>query len=190
MTRISLNPPRAPWYRMSEWIARRKFGAVPDPLRAMGHHRGVGTAYAMFEMQVERWRKVDHGLKDLAVMAAAVKVGCAWCVDFGTWASHMRGVPLEKVEAVPHWRDSDLFSPLERLVMEYAEAMTEDPPGVTDELVEALRRHGFDDAQLVELTMVVAVENLRSRFNAAAGLTGQGFKAHCQVPAITSGGPR
>lgn len=183
MSRISLNPPRTRWYRMAEWFVRRRYGAALDPARAMGHHRGVAGAYALFEMQVLRWRKVDRRLKDLAVMAAAVKIGCSWCVDFGTWESHMHGVPLEKVRAVPHWRDSDLFSPVERLVMEYAEAMTEDPPGVTDELVEALRRHGFDDGRLVELTMMVAVENLRSRFNAAAGLTGQGFKDRCEIPA-------
>jgi alkylhydroperoxidase family enzyme len=49
--------------------------------------------------------------------------------------------------------------------------------------VAALRRHGFDDERLVELTMMVAVENLRSRFNAAAGLTGQGFRDRCEIPA-------
>ncbi|REE95897.1 carboxymuconolactone decarboxylase family protein [Thermomonospora umbrina] len=179
MARISLNPPRTLTYRIGEWFVRRRYGAMLDSGRAVGHHRGVSLAYGMFEMQVARWNTVEHRLKDLAVMAAAVKVGCSWCVDFGTWDSHLHGVPLTKVEAVPHWRDSDLFEPDERLVMEYAEAMTEDPPGVTDELVGALRRHGFDDEMLVELTMIVAVENLRSRFNAAAGLVGQGFKDRC-----------
>ncbi|WP_198679394.1 carboxymuconolactone decarboxylase family protein [Thermomonospora amylolytica] len=57
------------------------------------------------------------------------------------------------------------------------------PPGVTDDLVAGLREHGFDDARPVEPTMMVVVENLRSRFNAAAGLTGQGFKDRCEVPA-------
>ncbi|HEX2315026.1 MAG TPA: carboxymuconolactone decarboxylase family protein [Thermomonospora sp.] len=187
MTRISLNPPRTLTYRIGEWLTRRRFGAALDPARVMGHHRKVSTAYAMLELRVARWNRVEHRYKDLAVMAAAVKIGCSWCVDFGTWEAHLHGVSLEKVRAVPHWRDSDLFTPEERLVMEYAEAMTEDPPGVTDDLVGALRRHGFDDEMLVELTMIVAVENLRSRFNAAAGLTAQGFRDRCELPASAGG---
>ena len=63
--------------------------------------------------------------------------------------------------------------------MEYAEAMTATPPDVTDEMVAGLRRE-LGDAELVELTMMVAVENVRSRFNSALGLTSQGFKDRCE----------
>ena len=66
-------------------------------------------------------------------------------------------------------------------MLEYAEAMSADPVAVTDEMVDALRR-GLDDAALVELTMLVAIENTRSRFNAALGLTSQGFRDRCQIP--------
>ena len=54
--------------------------------------------------------------------------------------------------------------------------------GVTDEMVAGLRRQ-LDDAALVELTMMVAVENSRARFNSALGLTGQGFRDRCDLPA-------
>ena len=181
MARISLDPPRTLRYRLASWYARRKFGADLDPIRAMGHHMGVVAGYSALEMAVPRWNALPHRLKDLAVMASAVRIGCSWCVDFGTWESATRGIPLAKLEAVPNWRDSDLFEEDERLVMEYAEAMSADPPQVTDELTAALRRH-LDERQLVELTMMVAVENLRSRFNAAAGLSGQGFKDRCEIP--------
>ncbi|GAA2602890.1 carboxymuconolactone decarboxylase family protein [Actinomadura fulvescens] len=181
MARISLDPPRTPAYRLAAWFTRRKFGKELDPGRAMGHHLGVSTAYVTFEAQVLRWKALPHRLKDLACMAASVRIGCSWCVDYATWESNMHGMPLEKIEAVPHWRDSDLFADDERLVLEYAEAMTADPPEVTDELTEALRRY-LTEKQLVELTMIVALENLRSRFNAAAGLTGQGFKDRCEIP--------
>ncbi|MQY03615.1 carboxymuconolactone decarboxylase family protein [Actinomadura macrotermitis] len=182
MARISLDPPRTLRYRLYALVSRRMFGTEVDPLRAMGHHLGVATADSVFEMQVKRWKALPDGLKDLAVMVASVKIGCSWCVDFGTWEATTHGIPLAKLEAVPHWRDSELFTERERLVMEYAEAMTADPPQVTDEMAEGLR--GFlSERQLVELTMMVAVENLRSRFNAAAGLTGQGFKERCEIPA-------
>ena len=63
----------------------------------------------------------------------------------------------EKIRAVPQWRDSDVFTELERLVLEYAEAMTDTPPSVTDEMVARLRTH-LSEAELVELTAIVAVE--------------------------------
>ena len=60
-------------------------------------------------------------------------------------------------------------------MLEYAEAMTGTPPGVTDEMVERLRRQ-LSEAELVELTAIIAVENLRWRMNAALGSAAQGFK--------------
>jgi alkylhydroperoxidase family enzyme len=149
----------------------------------MAHNAPVGLAYGLFELQVERWRRLDRELKDLAVMMAAATIGCSWCMDFGYWESTMKhDVPAAKIRAVPHWRDSDTFSALERLVLEYAEAMTATPPSVTDELTQRLRGH-LSEAQLVELTAIVAVENLRSRINAALGLTAQGFRDRCEIPA-------
>ena len=108
--------------------------------------------------------------------AAAAKIRCAWCMDFGFWAATMdHAVPPAKIEAAPTWRDSDLFSRLELLVVAYAEAMTATPPEVTDDLVAELRKH-LSEAQLVELTAVIAVENMRSRIDSALWLTAQGFK--------------
>ena len=119
---------------------------------------------------VERWHSLDHTLKDLAVTAAAALIGCARCMDFGYWeATTNHDVPAE-ISAAPQQQDSGLFSELELLVVDYAEAMTATPPRVTDEMVARLRGH-LSEAQLVELTAIVAVENLRSRINRALGLT-------------------
>jgi len=183
MARISLDPPRTLSYRLAARFSRRRYGTVLDPVAAVGHNTPVGLAYGLFELQVERWRTLDQGLKDLAVMAAAATIGCSWCMDFGYWESVMKhDVRAEKIRAVPRWRESDVFTELERLVLEYAEAMTGTPPSVTDEMVERLRDH-LSEAQLVELTAIVAVENLRSRINAALGLTAQGFRDQCEIPA-------
>jgi AhpD family alkylhydroperoxidase len=150
---------------------------------AVGHNMQVARSYALFELQVQRWRALDTRLKDLAVMAAAARIGCGWCLDFGYWEATMRhGVPAEKIRAVPGWRDSGVFTELERLVLAYAEAMTETPPSVTDELVARLGKQ-LSEAQLVELTAIVAVENLRSRINSALGLTAQGFRDRCEPQA-------
>jgi alkylhydroperoxidase family enzyme len=183
MARISLDPPRTLTNRIAARISRRRYGVMIVPGAAIGHNTQVGRSYGIFELMVERWHSVDHTLKDLAVTASAARIGCAWCMDFGYWDSVTNHkVAAQKIRAVPNWRDSDVFTELERLVMDYAEAMTATPPEVTDEQVDRLSEH-LSKAQLVELTAIVAVENLRSRINSALGLTAQGFKERCEIPA-------
>jgi len=84
------------------------------------------------------------------------------------------GASEEKVQDVPRWRDSALFSPMERDALEYAEAMTITGERVSDALHAQLRGH-FTEAQIVELTAAVALENFRSKFNPALGIEAQGF---------------
>ena len=186
MARIPLNPPRTPLYRLTEWYSRRRFGAVAEPAAAMGHNPRVLLSNARAEMSVEKWHALDPTLKDLAQLAAAVSIGCSWCVDFGYWLSTSRGVDPAVLRAVPQWRDSDLFDDTQRAVLAYAEAASATPPTVTDAMVADLRTR-MDDAALVELTMIIAVENQRSRFNSALGLTSQGFSDRCTLPAPTLG---
>jgi AhpD family alkylhydroperoxidase len=182
MARIPLDPPRTRLYRLAAWYARRTYGLMPDPLAAMGHNLRVLATDARFETSVARWNRLDPTLKALAEMASAVAIGCSWCVDFGYWISTNRGIDPAKLRDVPRWRDSDRYTDVERQVMTYAEAITATPPAVTDEMVAELRRQ-LDDAALVELTMMVSVENVRSRFNSALGLTSQGFRDRCEIPA-------
>jgi alkylhydroperoxidase family enzyme len=84
------------------------------------------------------------------------------------------GASDEKIGAVGTWRQSALFSPVERDVLEYAEKITITGEKVTDELHGRLRTH-FTEAQIVELTAAVALENFRSKFNPALGIEAQGF---------------
>jgi AhpD family alkylhydroperoxidase len=134
-----------------------------------------------FERRVAGWDSLDANLKTLALMASASRIGCSWCVDFGWYAAHSDGLDVSRLEEVPRWRESEVFTPVERDVLEYSEAMTATPPEVTDELAARLR-DALGDEAFVELTMMVAVENERSRFNSALGLSSQGFKDRCELP--------
>ncbi|MGW7466594.1 carboxymuconolactone decarboxylase family protein [Streptomyces xantholiticus] len=182
MARISLDPRRSLFLRATEWYSRRTYGKVLDPVRALGHHPGVLRADLRFELAVGRWKKLDTDLKALAVMASAASIGCSWCMDFGHWENRQRGMDARKVREVPRWRESDAYTSLERDVMEFAEAMTANPPEIDDDLAARLLAE-LGEAAFVELTAMVAVENLRSRMNTALGLTSQGFKDHCEIPA-------
>jgi alkylhydroperoxidase family enzyme len=84
------------------------------------------------------------------------------------------GASDEKISQVPTWRESALFSALERDALEYAEKMTITGERVSDELWKRVSGH-FTEAQLVELTAAVALENFRSKFNVPLQIEAQGF---------------
>ncbi len=82
--------------------------------------------------EVGAWNAADASLKSYAHMAVAAQVGCSWCLDVGYFQARNQKLDLAKASQVPVWRESDVFTPLERDVMAYAEAMTNTPPTVTD----------------------------------------------------------
>ena len=84
----------------------------------------------------------------------------------------------EKLPEVLEWRTSKLFSPMERVALEYAERMTITGQTVDDALFAELKKH-FSEGQIVELTAAIAMENFRSKFNPPLGIEAQGF---CMVP--------
>jgi AhpD family alkylhydroperoxidase len=176
--RVPLDTDHGFFGRMVSWYARRTYGDVPDNALALLHHRPILWSVLKFEGKVATWDRLDPDLKVLAQAASAALIGCTWCMDFGYYAAHSAGLDTSKLGEVPTWRESAVFDARERRVLEYAEAMSVTPPEVTDEMAEALRSDLGNDAFL-ELTMMVAVENERSRFNSALGLTSQGFKDHC-----------
>ncbi|NGN62392.1 carboxymuconolactone decarboxylase family protein [Streptomyces sp. A7024] len=181
MARISLSPPRTLFFRAMEWYSKRTYGKVLDPGKALAHNRKVLMTDVKLERSAAKWDALDPELKALAVMASSAAIGCSWCMDFGYWESHEQGMDPKKLRDVPTWRESAVYSPLERDVMEYAEAMTATPPEVDDTLAQTLLDE-LGEAAFVELTAMVALENLRSRINSALGLTSQGFKEFCEVP--------
>ncbi len=161
--------------RMTYRSAKRMYGRRMEPTGVLAHHKallvGIGTAGVAFERYS---RSVEQRYKQLAMLRVAQLAGCQWCLDFGSWLAHKGGVSEEKLRELSLWRQSEQFEPLERLVLEYAEAMTRTPVEVTDELFGRLREE-FDERQMVELTMAIALENLYSRSNWALGIEGEGF---------------
>jgi AhpD family alkylhydroperoxidase len=163
--------------------AAKKFGTVPDPLKAASHHAGVLMAVGAEETLVEKkWTRLPQSLRWLALMRTSQLIGCSWCVDFGYYDGVTNGMDPAKIRAVPHWRESDLFDDTEELVLEYTEAVNQIPVQIDEMLAERLTRR-FAPAELVELAGFIALENQRSRFNAALGLTSQGFSDRCEIPA-------
>lgn len=169
--------------RVAQRVSRRRFGQDLAPIEATAANTRVLLGYGLFESFLERSRHLDEGLKRLAVTKTAALAGCEWCIDFGSMLHYEHGLPARQLIDLPRYRESDAFDEREKLVLEYAEALTLTPMEPSDELRERLRA-AFDEAQLVELTANIAIENYRARFNHAFGLAPQGFAKGnaCAVP--------
>jgi AhpD family alkylhydroperoxidase len=166
---------------MLKRFSRKMLGEVPEPAEVMWHNRPVLTSVYALGRKTEKWDQLDPDLKSFAHMAVAALVGCSWCLDFNYFQTHNTGLDEAKASEVPRWRESPVFTLLERDVMEYAEAMSETPPRVTDELSARLLEQ-LGAPAMVELTASVAFANLTTRSNVALGIEAQGFSKACKLP--------
>lgn len=162
-------------------LSRRMLGRLPEATAVMWHNRDVLFDSMAFGRKVDKWGHLDRTLKTYAHMAVASLVGCSWCLDFNYFKANNEGLDLTKASEVPRWRESTVFTPLERDVMEYAEAMSMTPPEVADDLVARLLDR-LGPSALVELTAVVGFANSTTRSNTALGIESEGFSAACSLP--------
>jgi AhpD family alkylhydroperoxidase len=170
--------------RMVFWFTRRALArlagrpAHPDrmiePLRVYAHLPGVLRGYAKLEQATAGTRRLDRRYQALAELKAATVTGCAYCIDLGSEVARRWGVTEDELLALPQYETSPLFSEVDKLVLSYAEGMSRTPVDVPADLVTRLRQH-FHDNQIVELTHLVSLENLRGRFNLALGIEAAGF---------------
>ena len=178
-----------PMGAVMKFAARRMLGEVPDSLGVMWNNPKVLMDMMGVNRKSEKWDKLDDSLGGLANMAAAAAVGCSFCLDLNYFMARDRGLDEAKAREVPRWRESDVFSPLERRVMAYADAMCQTPVTVTDELAAALLDE-LGAPALLELTARVAIMNMSARANIALGIRAQGFADSCGMPplAVASAG--
>jgi 4-carboxymuconolactone decarboxylase len=172
-------------------VARRKTGQMTgrttermiEPLEIYAHRPRLLIGYGMMEDATAKLHRVEERLKVLAELKAATLTSCEYCIDIGSQIARRAGITEQQLLALPRYRDSECFDELERLVLDYAVGVSSTPVDVPDELFASLRSH-FDDAQLVELTNVIALENMRGRFNLALDIRSAGFSEGmvCAIP--------
>lgn len=103
---------------------------------------------------------------------------CPFCVDLNSATLLRRGVASDKLAALEEWQGSSLFDERERVALDYAEGVTHPERGVDDALMARLRNH-FDDDAVIELTGLIAFQNMSSKFNSALAVPPRGF---CRLP--------
>ncbi|HEY2716505.1 MAG TPA: carboxymuconolactone decarboxylase family protein [Solirubrobacterales bacterium] len=162
-----------------------QLGSVPEPFEVLWNHPRLAEANQEFTAKLAACDAVDASLKTFAHMAVAAQIGCSWCLDINYFQALNIGLHMEKASQVPRWRESDLFTPLERDVLEYAEAMSNTPVIVADELAARLLDQLGPEA-MVELNVFIGFANLATRCNVAQGIESQGFSSACEIPLAAS----
>ena len=180
-----------PLLRLTRRLTRRKVKQITGretermiaPFEAYARAPRLLFGVGMLEDATARLHRVPEHLKVLAELKAATLTQCEYCIDIGSKIAQRAGISDAQLLALPKYRDSDLFDEDEKLMLDYAVGMSSTPVSVSDELFDQLRAR-FDDAQLVELTNVIALENMRGRFNLALGIGSAGFTEGmvCAVP--------
>ncbi len=177
--------PAYPWWvRLFFWKQKRTYGAVLDPGLLWARSPLVFGAVALLYGALDRRSSpLAPALRSLITVRVSQINHCAFCVDVNSATLAKRGVSDDKIEALADWRQSPLFDEVERAALDYAEAVTRTEGDVDDAMTARLAQH-FDDDALVELTALIAFQNLSSKFNDALDVPPQGF---CSIP--TGAGP-
>ena len=161
------------------WSQQRRYGVVLQPGLLWARVPKLFAAVAILYGVLDRRKSpIDPILRSLVTVRVSQINWCEFCVDINGATLARRAGSYDKVMALENWRDSPLFDARERAVLDYAEAVTYSDRQVSDPMVETLKTY-FDEDGIVELTGLIAFQNLSSKFNAALDVPAQGF---CQTP--------
>jgi AhpD family alkylhydroperoxidase len=174
------DPSEYPWYlRPFFWNQRRKYGQVLKPALVWARipklFIAVATLYGILD---RRDSPLSPELRSLITVRVSQINWCRFCVDINAATLAKRCGSMEKVMNLQDWRNSNLFNEREKAALKYAEAITITDEQVTKEIMHELPMY-FDEDGIVELTALIAFQNLSSKFNSAFDLPAQGF---CTVP--------
>jgi len=165
-----------PWHlRPFFWNQQRKYGQVLKPALVWARVPRLFLAVAaLYGVLDRRGSPLNPVLRSLVTVRVSQINHCHFCLDLNSATLAKRAGSMQKVDALDRWRTSEVFDARERVALEYTEAVTYPDRSVSDELMTELRRH-FDDDAIVELTGLIAFQNLSSKFNSALGVPAQGF---------------
>lgn len=161
------------------WLQQRHYGNVLNPAKLWGRRPTLFWLVAGFFGYLDRKSSpVTPVIRSLVCVRVSQLNDCAFCVDANGMKLAERCDSVDKIKALANWQHSDLFDQQERDVLTYVEAMTITGQRVDEAMIARLKQW-FDDDAVVELTALVAFQNLSAKFNTALDVPAQGF---CSLP--------
>jgi AhpD family alkylhydroperoxidase len=127
--------------------------------------------------QVEAGGRLEPELIHLVLMRVSQINGCAYCLDMHSKEARAAGVTEQRLHLLPAWRETRLYSERERIALAWAEELTElaSHEAVSDALYQQAGQV-FEEAELVDLTLLVVTINGWNRINIAARTIGGNYK--------------
>ena len=163
------------WLRPFFWNQKRKYGALLNPALLWGRVPRLFAAVAILFGVLDRKKSpISPILRALLTVRVSQINHCSFCVDINSSLLLARGAEREKLDGLDAWSESPLFNEKERIAIEYAEAITQSDRQVDEDLMARVKEH-FDGDHLLELTALIAFQNMSSKFNAALDVPPQGF---------------
>lgn len=173
-----------PWYvRLIFWFQTQKYGHVLNSALVWAKSPKVFLALSWLYKTLERKNSpITPILRSLIIVRVSQLNGCSFCIDLNTSILIKNGVDLNKIELLQNWQNSNLFNEQEKLALEYTEAVTDSTKVISDNLKKRMNVR-FNQEELVEITALIAFQNMSTKFNNAFGIEPQGFCA----PKLKSG---
>ena len=127
--------------------------------------------------QIEHAGRLDPALVQLVLMRVSQINGCAFCLDMHSKDARAAGETEQRLYLLPAWRETKLYSERERAALAWAEELTElaSPEAVSDALYEQASQQ-FEEAALVDLTLLVVAINGWNRINIASRNLGGNYR--------------
>ncbi|MBI3285630.1 MAG: carboxymuconolactone decarboxylase family protein [Burkholderiales bacterium] len=171
---------RYPWYvRLIFWLQRRKYGVELEPAHLWGRTPRVFLGLTMLYRALDRRSSpIDPALRSLITVRISQINWCLFCVDLNSATALERAVSADKLRDLSRFEESPLYDEREKAALRYAEAVTRTDGKVDNRLKHQLLAL-FSDEELIELTALIAFQNLSSKFNSALDIQAQGF---CSKP--------
>lgn len=180
-SRIETKPAhRFPWYvRLFLANQRRRYGKELEPARLWARTPKVFAALSLLYGALDRGRSpIEPALRSLLTVRVSQINWCAFCVDINSATGLKRGISEAQFDALESFETSPLFDDRQKAALAYTEAMTRTGVGVDEHLMARVKTH-FNDDSVIELTALIAFQNMSSKFNSALDVAPQGF---CRKP--------
>lgn len=161
--------------RIIFWAQQQKYGMSLLPAKIWGRSPPLMYGLQAFYRALDRkGSPIEPAMRSLISVLVSQINNCDFCVDISVALMQKRGISMEKVSQIHHYQNSELFSEKEKTVLKYTEAVTKYDQKVDEGLFKHLKQF-FSDDEIVELTGLIAFQNLSSKFNSALQIPAQGF---------------
>jgi len=144
----------------------RGSGKVPAFFGTMARVPEAFANFVPFYGSVIERGTVERKYKELAYLKTSLINGCEYCFRAHSASGKKNGVTEDQIKALAFFQRSPLFDAQEKAVILFAERVTRGASAIRPRALDDLKQY-FNEDQIVELTMTIAIANFTNRFNDA-----------------------